>query len=202
LGEIDPGDQEVVEDEREQGDVNADAGDQHYLAQVALREQRSREQGVGPQPESGPPTFHVSSVQGASPTDTIKWVAGCATGSLVPGAQEFCGTGFRLYLVLDVPLRRTLAAKAAWRIYHMSYFWGVAHARAAYSPACLVEAFSEVRLQNPERVWRLVLRLVSFRTVDAAPVITRCGTLNIHALSWMTLSSESQLEAHLWRPVC
>jgi hypothetical protein len=29
----------------------------------------------------------------------------------------------------------------------------------------------------------------------------RCGALSKHAISWMTPRSESQLEAHLWRPV-
>jgi hypothetical protein len=34
---------------------------------------------------------------------------------------------------------------------------------------------------------RSVLWALSFRTVEAAPVITRCGTLNKHAVSWMRL---------------
>jgi hypothetical protein len=47
----------------------------------------------------------------------------------------------------------------------------------------------------------LALRAVTFRTVDVAPVITKYGVLNKHAISWMTLSSYRPLEAHLWRPV-
>jgi hypothetical protein len=47
----------------------------------------------------------------------------------------------------------------------------------------------------------LALRAVSFRIVDAAPVITKCGALNKHAISWMMLTSNRPIEANLWRPV-
>jgi hypothetical protein len=45
---------------------------------------------------------------------------------------------------------------------------------------------------------RSVLWALSFRTSDAAPVITRYRVLNKQSMSRMTSTSECQLEAHLW----
>ena len=45
----------------------------------------------------------------------------------------------------------------------------------------------EVRLQNTASTCSLALRAVNFRTVDDAPMITRCRALNKHANLWMML---------------
>src|SRR5215207_3791071 len=50
-------------------------------------------------------------------------------------------------------------------------------------------------------MWRLVLRVVSFRSLNAQPALTRCRAVDKDAISWMTLSSDRPLEPHVWRPV-
>jgi hypothetical protein len=54
-----------------------------------------------------------------------------------------------------------------------------------------------------DRAWtcRSALRALSFRALDAEPAITRYRMLNKHAISWMMLTPECPLQAHLWHPV-
>jgi hypothetical protein len=61
--------------------------------------------------------------------------------------------------------------------------------------------FSEVGLQELARICRSALRAVSFCTLDAGPAITRYRALKKNSISWMTLTLDRPLEAHLWRPV-
>src|SRR5215204_1541776 len=80
-------------------------------------------------------------------------------------------------------------------------FWGV------FSLICgrfqLKVHFFNTLVGSRKSVYRIVHdpghSALSFRTVDAAPAITRYRALNKHAISWMMLSRDRPLEAHLWR---
>jgi hypothetical protein len=56
-------------------------------------------------------------------------------------------------------------------------------------------------MQGLAQICRTAPRAVSFWTLGAGQAITRYRALNKHAISWITLTPDRLLEAHLCRPV-